>query len=514
MDSILTAALVGTAQRAPSEPAGDTPTDALVAALPITERERALLLRAGCMATYAQVGARSNSVSNLPEPAPAEHLPACSSAATHLLRQLLSDARDSRDGLLLEALERLARAGLRLPHDLLPAALDLRSPELRAATAPVAGQRGRWLSRFNPDWSWLQEALDENAELDPATAETLWQEGTTAQRVAVLRRLRASDPAMARDWLTSVWKQEKAEVRADLLRTIEIGLSASDEPFLEAALDDKSAAVRAVAAPLLARIPASALAARMRERTATMLTFADGKLNVSMPAALDKDAIRDGIVKKPPRGMGERAWWLAQIIRYVPPSYWLEYFNATPEKLAAAAAASKWRSTLLEAWTRAAVTFDDLPWLAPLWSYWLQTTREKEGIDPDEMRALLAPHIPLAVLEDWTLSVIADSAADNHPEALAMLPRPWSTHLTRAYLAGLRAFAASLTKESTSADPWDDTLHTAARAIPPECFAEALEPIDLPPDNRQYQIAGFRRELDFFTDAIRLRQCIHEEIPA
>lgn len=513
-DSILTTALVGTAQRAPSEPAGETPTDALVQALPATERERTLLLQAGCMAIYTQAGAHSTIVSDLPDPTPDERLSAGSPAAANLLRQLLSEPHSLRDALLQEALDRLAAAGLRLPYDLLPAALDLRTSELRAIVARVAGERGRWLSRFNPAWSWLCETLAEAAELDPTTAETVWQEGTTAQRIAVLRQLRTSDPARARDQLAAVWKREKAEVRADLLGAVEIGLSADDEAFLEAALDDKSVAVRAVAASLLTHIPASALAARMRERAATMLTFADGKLNVSMPAALDNDTIRDGIVEKPPRGTGERAWWLAQIIRCVPPSYWLEHFNATPETLIAAASASKWRSTLLEAWTRAAVTFDDLPWLTPLWSYWLQAAREKEDVDPDEMRALLAPRVSPAALEEWALSVITDPAADNHPEALAMLPRPWSVPVTRAYLAGLRAFAGSLTNESSSADPWDDTFHTAARAIPPECFAEALEPIDLPRDNRQFQIAGFRRQLDTFVETMRTRQRIHKEIPA
>jgi hypothetical protein len=54
---------------------------------------------------------------------------------------------------------------------------------------PVIGERGRWLSRFNPAWRW---AADGSAAGDGVAddAETVWNEGTPAQRLEVLRRVK------------------------------------------------------------------------------------------------------------------------------------------------------------------------------------------------------------------------------------------------------------------------------------------------------------------------------------
>jgi hypothetical protein len=95
---------------------------------------------------------------------------------------------------------------------------------------------------------------------------------------------------------------------------------------------------------------------------------------------------------------------------------------------------------------------------------------------------------------------------------LSALPSPWSAAIGHAYLAGLRAFVAALGSASDSAAPWDDTLDTAARALPVKCFAAALDPFDIPEDNHHWRVQQFGRQLDAFADVIRLRQRILEEI--
>ena len=346
MDTLTAAALAGTSQRPSADLASGTDVDALAERLaerlPNGEAERTLLLQAGALAVYRLAGRLPEALpADPPAPAPAETLPVCSPGAAELLRQLLSGRNAD---LLPEALERMRAAGLRLPPNLLP--LALRSRE--RAAAPGARTRpgcARALARGpNTAWSWVAQTLVESAETLPDDAETIWQEGTTAERLGVLRQLRAVDPARGREWLAAVWKQEKADTRAALgIETFAAGLGSDDEAFLEAALDDRAAAVRDTARSLLARIPTSAFTARMRARADAVLVYKNGALDAKPPTALEKDAIRDGITEKPPRGTGEREWWLAQIIRAVLPSHWVRRFGAGPDTLIAATAASKWR---------------------------------------------------------------------------------------------------------------------------------------------------------------------------
>jgi len=85
----------------------------------------------------------------------------------------------------------------------------------------TVGERGRWLSQFEKTWTWVGQFLASES----GDAKTLWQEGTLGQRSQLLARVRSVEPAKAREWLTDVWKKEKAEARAELLSTFQTGLS-------------------------------------------------------------------------------------------------------------------------------------------------------------------------------------------------------------------------------------------------------------------------------------------------
>src|SRR2546430_7265667 len=62
-----------------------------------------------------------------------------------------------------------------------------------------------------------------------------------------------------------------------------------------------------------------------------------GALTASPPPTLDASWARDGIPPKPPKGMGERAHWLAALLALVPPTRWEERLGATPAAPRAAA---------------------------------------------------------------------------------------------------------------------------------------------------------------------------------
>ncbi|HEU5441965.1 MAG TPA: DUF5691 domain-containing protein [Ktedonobacterales bacterium] len=519
MRDLLTTALAGTAQTSATQPpATGTPADALLAALPEGEAERRLLLAAGSASVYHQSGYVPMTIERLPAPAPEEHLPICTPGAALLLRQLFAGQQSE---LLPEALERLARAGLRLPAEMLPLALSVRDKQQRVALVPVIGKRGRWLARLNFAWSWVEDVTAGEAAAAPDEAETIWQEGTPAQRIAVLRRMRATTSDRGREWVAAVWKQEKADFRVELLHALESGLSLDDEAFLEAARDDRSSNVRAAAAELLMKQPGSAYIARMTARADAMLNVAGDKLNVQPPKQLTKDAVRDGIAEKPPAGGEAQATWLVDIVGRVPPSHWRERFGLSPAELITAAAQSAWRVPLLEGWTYAAVAFGEHDWAPALWETWsgpIKKTRARgpQRGDYDELRTAVAPLLPREVAESRALAAI-ETTLNGKPqeleEVLSPLARPWSLALSEAYLRGLAAFCGRLDAKSKSLWPYDDTLDMAARALSPECFAAALAPIKLPEGAKHWAMTYFRQQFDAFTDVIHLRQRIVEEIP-
>lgn len=518
MDPLVTAALVGTAQRGLPPPDGAAPVDALAWALSPSETERALLLRAACAAVYAEAGVLPDTLPDVPEPAPDERLRPCSPAAATLLWKLFENSGENRDALLLEAFERMRQAGLHLPHDLLPTALYLRPPNLRAAVAPLVGERGRWLSRLNPDWSWLAEELGGRAGAEAVSDETLWQEGTTSQRTAVLRRLRASDPATARALLAVAWKRERAEVRSELLAALEVGLALDDEPFLEAALDDRNAAVRTLAASLLAQLPGSAFAARMRVRADELLALANGRLEVRLPVTLDTDAQRDGIVAKQPTE-GLRALWLAHILAHVPLSHWQERFQASPERILGEFDGGEWQLAVLNGFTRSAVMFATSEWVVPLWACWRKWSPKDmanlTGNLPAWLTSAVSQHVTGAyqrTFEAYARTLMADKTgapSTSWQDFVAALSAPWSDDFGAFYVSALHDFLVGFAEGQPSFSSWSATIAHAALALPPACFPAALVPFE-PIQEKSWQAQQFNKQLDSFTDTIRLRQHIQE----
>jgi hypothetical protein len=280
-NDLVTAATVGTERRPFAPAAGHGPLAELIARIDTSGPEGALLSAAAVAALYRRAG---TIVPHDERPAAAEcppdNQPDCGPRAAARLASMLGG---NHRGVLPEWLAALANAGRRAPAALLPELLDLgrAQSDLRPAIAAVLGARGRWLAAQNPEWSYARtelrglrtesetEAL--NSQFSVLTTE--WETGARAARIALLHELRVRQPAQARDLLATTWASEKADERAAFLAAFEIGLSIADEPFLEAALDDRGKEVRHAAAALLARLPESRLAARMLARALAMLAW-------------------------------------------------------------------------------------------------------------------------------------------------------------------------------------------------------------------------------------------------
>lgn len=515
-DALVSSALAGTSRRVP-DLTTTTPIDSLIGALGDKSRERALLLAAGAAALYDSAGLVAAKAPDEQAPAPLETRTEASPRAAALVALMLDDGTYRE--FLPEALERMRRAGLILPPWLLPDALAA-TGDVREALRPVLGERGRWLARFNPAWRWAVDSpVDASGSL-PDDAKTIWENGTEAERLAVLRLLRRHDPAEARAWVESVWSVEKAEVRKDMLETYAVSLSMDDEPFLESTLDDRSSTVRGASAALLARLPDSRLAARMRARGDAVLSFEKKmlrgwRIDVTLPESVSKDWLRDGVETKPPHGMGAGQWLLEQVIAAVAPNHWEARSGAKPRDLLAAAAKTEWEDALLQGWRRAATSYKDVDWAALFYR-----RDRKDGafsIDGDLLALLPLDHIEKITLDlvaligasdqnGWTLGVLGS--------ALDAMPTPWRPAFGSAFLVALRTRVKDVVKEGSYRYQQSDIWSQAVRALPPECFGDALLPWrilehkDAPSIARQWQ-----NQIDGFMTSIRFRQEMIKEIP-
>ncbi len=303
---ILKTAIIGTERNAPALPVRNDALGDVLTGLDAKAREASLLSAAAAVALYERAGQLpAVDTQSLPVPADVDDVLCCNArAAQHLSWMLSGEFKE----VLPEWLAVLAAANQRVPEESLPALLALgkTNESLREAIGKVIGKRGVWVAQQNSDWDYIVASLDESH----------WQTGARNARLALLQQMRANDPARARELVAATWNEEKPEDRAAFVATFITGLSLEDESFLEAALDDRRKEVRKVAADLLARLPESALVARMIERVKPLITYkrkflGKDELVVVLPEMCDKAMQRDGIELKPPHpGIGEKAWWL------------------------------------------------------------------------------------------------------------------------------------------------------------------------------------------------------------
>jgi hypothetical protein len=424
---MLAAALVGTAR-------SGMPADGLLDAAAV----QALRRRAGVALVR---GARP------PTPAPADDAPPMSPAAAARADALLAldrpprettPARDTagRLELLAEWLTAAGSAGRRLPAELLPALLDAgrRHRELRPLVAPVAGPRAGWLAAQRAGWAYASAAPPAEADVADDTA---WEFGRIAHRVAYLTGLRRRDPARARELLVAGWDSEPPDDRAALLAALGTALSSDDEAVLERALDDRRRQVRAVAADLLARLPAGAYARRMAARAGACVDLSDpARVGINPPDTCDRSMTRDGIAPRPPSGVGERAWWLEEILARTTLRQW-----PRPDEFLARSISDEWRATVRRGLARAAATQRDVGWAValadPLTADVARRGHPEDRLLLEALYDVLPPDDLAARATAVLRRGLPEATAVGVEHVLALCPRPWPPPVAEAVFAAV-----------------------------------------------------------------------------
>ncbi|MET9882177.1 DUF5691 domain-containing protein [Streptomyces sp. NPDC006430] len=503
------------------------------AALLGTERRRgsptALLDAAAVQTVRRRAGLRPAEAGPRPEPAPRDPRPAPPEPARRRLAQLLADRTGPGSGggrrgaapdlteLLPQWLAAAVRHGYRAPAELVPALLDTARArtDLRPLALALAGARGLWLARLNPDWRFaLRGGAGRAGELpeaeDRAGRERLWQEGLFAERVALLGAVRAHEAAAATQLLSTTWATERAEDRLMFLDSLRVGLSEEDEPFLEAALGDRSRNVRATAAELLSALPGSALAGRMAERALACV----GPQGVTPPVECDAAMLQDGVVKRPPAGRGERAWWLGQLVEAAPLSCWRERFGGLgPAEIVAlpVAEGDSWREELHAAWCRAAVRQRDAPWAKALLGAASAPPATAPGTASLAERAKLLSILPDGERAEWVAQFVRAHGLSEAFQLLGVCAVPWAGALGRAVVDALDA------AREAGSYPWSfsGVMGLAERCLDPAqaCHLESLTAAsDGPPDASPGAAAYWSEAFQRLAATLRLRATMLAEL--
>lgn len=461
----VTAALLGAEKATP--PALPTVIEPALGDTTALEREARFLTQAGALSLWRRAGwkpTRNESAVRSSEPEATK--PVNRASAAHLRTMLGGRCA----AVLPEWLGEAARLARHVPPEFLPALLDRARQDraLRPLAMAAGGRRAHWLATHNLDWAF---AAAESPEL--------WETGNRDQRVTILRALRTTAPAEAREKAEAVWKAEPADIRAAFVAEFATHLSDADVPFLDAALDDRSKEVRRATIDLLARLPSSPFVVRMLARATPLLVFKRGgllsraSLEVTLPPDPDTAATRDGLDPKAfgqQKTLGEKAVLLVLILSAVPLRHWTDTFQQSPAVLLKAAEKNEFSSALATGWAWAALRQRDAPWAEALLDGPVQPHTE---FLPGEPLLAVLPEAAradrfAAALRAGALKKGDHAAWQSFAAQLSALPGHWPPALAREVLASLRLAAAD-------GIPWHlrGTAESLLLRLPPALLAES-----------------------------------------
>jgi len=459
----------------------------------------AFLTQAATAALQARAGWRPATHAGRLPAAPTADQPLAPAAARATLRRLL----DIADPDLIEEWAQLAiKHGVRADGPVAPVVLEWWAEQTRRAPAvfEMLGRTGEWLSTLNPEWRRPAATV-----AVPDGADEIWAAGRTPERIAVLTSVRRADPARARALVESTWPQDGAAERKAFLEVLFDHRSLADEPFLEAALDDRSKQVRRQAATTLAALPGSGLRQRMTERAAAiigvthasrgLLRRAQPQVTLTPPLQFDPAWDRDGVEERPPAGVGPRAWWMRQILAASDLALWEHRTGLDPEGILSALQESEFvgdaRLALADAASRAgnaawslalarrlvADTPVDLATLSALVRGLTSTDRERVCLE-------VADQPQLGTVERWAVFTLIDDewSPEFSRRAMALVPRQ-PVREPRDLLALVRAADAVSRRIAPQAvDAFDQVLASSTDGPPSDSLSRSIERVRLRAD--------------------------------
>jgi len=239
-----------------------------------------------------------------------------------------------------------------------------------------------------------------------------------------------------------------------------------------------------------------------------------GRLRVTPPMSCDAAMRRDGVAPKPPAGLGERAWWLMEVLARTPLSSWTgdttdgPAIAANPAQLLALPVADDWAGPLHRGLARAAVLQGDRVWAGPLLDVLLPAGAPARR--SDDLSLLLALYELLPPQQQVPIAVRALEQSGNQPyEAhpfLVHCPTPWPGLLADAF------FDALLRLLARRGDDWTigQLCQLAAVRLDTDAADRAAGLAEAARD--RYPGSAAERGLNSLTDTLRFRTDMLKEL--
>jgi hypothetical protein len=459
----------------------------------------AFLTHAATAGLQARAGWRPATHPGRLPPAPNADRPLAPNAARATLRRLL----DIGDPDLIEEWACLAGAlGVRADGAFVPVVLEwwARQPRRSPVVFEMLGQTGAWLAALNPEWRKPVATI-----AVPEDVDEIWNAGRTPERIAALVSVRRADPARARRLIESTWTQDGASERKAFLEVLFDHRSLADEPFLEAALDDRSKQVRRQAATVLAALPGSRLRQRMTDRAATIIGVPQAsrgllgrkrpQVTLTPPLQFDSTWDRDGVEERPPSGVGPRAWWMRQILAATDLTLWEERTSLQPDDVVAALQESEFLGDALLALVDAASRAGSAPWSLALARRLVTSTpldlatlsallRGLSDLEQERVCLEVAAQPQLGILERWAVFTLIDAewSPDFSHQALALVPRQPLREPRDLFALTRAADTVSRHIAPRAADVFEDTLAGLTDGSPSDSLSRSIERVRLRAD--------------------------------
>ena len=433
-------------------------------------------------------------------PSPPEQLTNCSKESIEhlslILQGIYSHALD-------EFIEGMILYKKCLPFELLPAFLDecVKDDALWQKLQAVIGKRGQWLIHLNPAWQKLEIIVSQKK----------WETGTKAERIAILKQLRADNPLEGFKMLLSTWAEDGLQEKAAFLKCLKIGLSLSDEAFLEENLDFPRKEIRTIATELLSQLKNSAWQQRMYDRLKMAIQIkkeGNGKerLEIQLPDTSEKALLRDGINPKKKWRMGnEKTGALKQMVTVLPPEKWEEHFEKTPEAIIQLFSKSEWAVMLVEASAEAAALHQSASWMEAILLFWLENEYKsgwsKLKIDP------ILNTLPNELFNKILLKKLkAAKILPNEDSPLIRLMEQegyrWENQLTKTFMQQLKEWMLRNPSYSWSGWKYRNLLKRAAYTVSP-AMEKHLHQLWL---SEPHHWAGWERDIQQFFNTLNFRK--------
>jgi hypothetical protein len=234
------------------------------------------------------------------------------------------------------------------------------------------------------------------------------------------------------------------------------------------------------------------------------------KVEVTLPDEPDKAMVRDGIDAKPPGGVqiGQKGWWLTQMLAVVHPEHWSRTWKASPEDLITNTDMGEWYNAILAGWAGATALHRDARWSMALLTAW---TESKINFDaPWNQR--LVESLFAALPPDQAESIVTrllDNPKHHQDERLVEILTSLTHDFSPAFSRVLLAFLRKLTN-AQSGIAWHmrDSMKQFALRMPPSLAGEAQSGWN----DKSKHWAWWQGAVDGLVETLQFRQAMLKEI--